>query len=78
MDEQIIINIIGGLLLGGLGWFAREVWVAVKDLRDDIHKIEVDLPKVYVTKQDHDLRMDKIEDMFQRIFDKLDGKADKP
>ena len=31
----------------------------------------------YVRKDDMDKRMDHIETMFQRIYDKLDGKADK-
>ena len=77
MNEQMIFNILVGAVLAGLGWFGREVWAAVKTLREDLHTIEVQLPKVYVTKTDHDARMDKIEDMFQRIFDKIDGKADK-
>ena len=42
-----------------------------------MHDIEVDLPKTYVNKDDLDKRMKHIEDMFQRIYDKLDGKADK-
>jgi hypothetical protein len=37
----------------------------------------VDLPINYVRKDDMDKRMDHIEDMFKRIYDKLDGKADK-
>jgi len=36
------------------------------------------MPKEYVLKVDLDQRMKHIEDMFQRIYDKLDGKADKP
>lgn len=77
MDQQMIFNILVGVVLAGLGWFAREVWGAVKALREDIHSIEVELPKIYVTKEHHDSRMDKIEGMFERIWDKLDGKADK-
>jgi hypothetical protein len=53
------------------------LWGAVKDLRKDLHEVEVDLPKSYVSKLDMDKRMDHIEGMFQRIYDKLDGKADK-
>jgi hypothetical protein len=77
MEMQAIINF--GLLAGfGIGgWFAREVWGAVKELRTDLHKIETNLPKEYVLKVDMDTRMSHIEDMFQRIYDKLDGKADK-
>jgi hypothetical protein len=77
MEPQTIINITGGLVLSVVGWLARELWGAVKDLRDDLHKIEVDLPKTYVARTDLDARMKHIEDMFQRIYDKLDAKADK-
>jgi len=77
MEPQTIINITGGLVLSVVGWLARELWGAVKDLRDDLHKIEVDLPKTYVPRVDIDARMKHIEDMFQRIYDKLDAKADK-
>lgn len=77
MDTQTIINFIGGSILAIGGWLARELWGAVKELRSDLHQIEVDLPKNYVAKDDLDKRMTHIEDMFQRIYDKLDGKADK-
>lgn len=77
MDLQSILNIVGGAAVASGGWFAREIWGAVKELRRDIHEIEVDLPKSYVSKFDMDKRMDHIEDMFKRIYDKLDGKADK-
>lgn len=77
MDPQTIINFIGGMALAVTGWFAREMWGAVKELRTDLHRIEVDLPKTYVNKSDLDKRMAHIEDMFQRIYDKLDGKVDK-
>ena len=77
MDTQTIYNLVGGAAIAAGGWFARELWGAVKELRVDMHKIEVDLPKTYVMKDDLDKRMSHIEDMFQRIYDKLDGKADK-
>ena len=75
--EQQLLNILFGAALTVAGWFARELWGAVKDLRKDLHDIEIDLPKSYVSKLDLDKRMDHIETMFQRIYDKLDGKADK-
>lgn len=78
MDHQSLINIGGGLILAGIGWWARVIWDSVQKLKDDLHEIEVDLPKSYVSKSDLDKRMQHIEDMFQRIYDKLDGKADKP
>lgn len=78
MDHQSIINIGGGLILAGIGWWARVIWDSVQTLKEDLHELEVDLPKTYVSKNDLDKRMQHIEDMFQRIYDKLDNKADKP
>ena len=77
MDTQSIFNFLGGAAVAVGGWFAREIWGAVKELRKDLHDLEVDIPKSYVSKFDMDKRMDHIEGMFQRIYDKLDGKADK-
>ena len=78
MEPQTLINIAGGITLSVVGWLARELWGAVKDLREDIHRIEIDLPKTYVPRADIAAQMKHIEDMFQRIYDKLDAKADKP
>lgn len=75
--DQNTINLALGAALAIAGWFARQLWEAVKSLKDDLHKIEADMPKTYVLKDDMDKRMDHIEDMFKRIYDKLDGKADK-
>jgi hypothetical protein len=77
MDTQSVMNFISVSAIAVGGWFAREIWGAVKELRRDLHAIETDLPKTYVSKFDMDKRMDHIETMFQRIYDKLDGKADK-
>jgi len=48
MDGQTLINAAFGIILAGGGWFARELWGAVKELRNDIHKLEVDLPSNYI------------------------------
>jgi hypothetical protein len=77
MDHQTIVNIGGGIILAGIGWWARVIWESVQRLKEDLHEIEVDLPKSYVTKDDFNQTMKHIEHMFQRIYDKLDGKADK-
>jgi len=77
MEHQTLINIAGGVTLSIVGWLARELWGAVQLLRADLHKIEVDLPKTYVVKEDLDKRMIHIEDMFQRIYNKLDEKANR-
>ena len=77
-DGQTLINLVLGASLAVTGWFARQVWDAVKKLQQDLHAIEVDMPKTYVSKNDFNDTMKHIETMFQRIYDKLDGKADKP
>jgi hypothetical protein len=77
MDTQSLFNLAAGMALSVGGWFARQLWDSVQALKNDVHAIEVDLPKSYVMKDDLDKRMSHIEDMFQRIYDKLDGKADK-
>jgi len=77
MDYQSTINLAAGVAIAVVGWLARELWGAVKELRRDISSMQANLPKEYVLKVDLDKRMAHIEDMFQRIYDKLDGKADK-
>ena len=49
----------------------------MKSLKDDIKEIEVDLPTNYVRRVDIDARLDKIDSVLERIFDKLDDKVDK-
>jgi hypothetical protein len=77
MEMQHFINLLGGAALSVLGWFARQLWDAMKELRANLHTLEVNLPENYVKRSDLDKRMERIEDMFQRIYDKLDSKADK-
>ena len=61
VDWQQIINLVGGGLLMGVGWWCREIWDSVKKLKENIQSIEVDLPKNYVSKSDIETRLDKIE-----------------
>jgi chaperonin cofactor prefoldin len=77
MTDQAIINLIIGAILSVLGWFARQLWDAVQELKQDVKQIEVDLPTHYVRKEDLESRLDRIEASLNRIFEKLDHKADK-
>jgi chaperonin cofactor prefoldin len=77
METQNLINIVGGTVLSVLGWFARQLWDAVQDLKRDVKSIEVDLPTFYVRKEDLESRLDRLEAVLNRIFEKLDNKADK-
>ena len=75
--DQTTINLALSSTLAVVGWLARQLWEAVQKLKDDLHRIEANLPKIYVLTDDMDKRMDHIAHMFQRIYDKLDEKADK-
>ena len=77
MDWQVIINIAAGALLAAIGWWCREIWDSLKSLKSDLQRIEIDLPKNYVSKSEINTRFDKIDSILERIFDKLDEKADK-
>jgi hypothetical protein len=77
METQTIINVGLGIILTIVGWFARQIWENVQRLQQDLHEIEVNLPTHYVQKSDYTETMKRIEIMFERIFDKLEQKADR-
>lgn len=77
MDTQYFINTTLGLGFSVLGWFARELWSVVKELKADLSKLREDLPKSYVTKNDYRDDLNEIKNMLGKIFDKLDNKQDK-
>jgi len=72
MDQQTI-NLILGACMAVAGWFARELWTAVQDLKNDLSK----LPAIYVARQDYKDDMREVKEMLGKIFDKLDHKVDK-
>tara|TARA_R110000868_G_scaffold252090_1_gene508762 strand:- start:689 stop:943 length:255 start_codon:yes stop_codon:yes gene_type:complete len=84
MDWQTIINIGAGTLLTVGGWFARQLWDSVKELKTDISQIRLHMSENYVKKSevenfkfDMDKRFDRIEVLLDKLFEKLDGKVDK-
>jgi hypothetical protein len=81
MDWQPYINIAFGSVLAVIGsvsgWFARQVWGAVQDLKRDLKDLEVKLPVEYVRKDDLSEMMGRIYQILDRIERKLDSKADK-
>jgi len=94
-EYQPIINLLIGSCLAVGGWFARQLWDGMKELRNDIQSLEVSLPTTYVNKSDFQLymqrqdaeqhknhsevmsKLDSIDGKFNRVYDKLDSKADK-
>ena len=78
---QELFNILAGAAFSVGGWFARVLWVAVRDLEKDLARLREDLPKTYLPKSEareaiavltHEMR-----ENFARLFKLLDGKVDK-
>jgi chaperonin cofactor prefoldin len=77
MDIQSLLNLGISCALACLGWFARQLWEATQKLKEDLKRIEVDLPTSYVTKVDIQARFDRLEAILDKLFEKLEKKADK-
>jgi len=77
MEYQAMFNLALGAVLVAIGWWCKEIWDSVKALKADIKAIEIDLPKNYVSKRDIESRFDKIDATLERLFDRLENKADK-
>ena len=81
MLSQDMVNLIAGIGFSALGWFARILWVAVRDLEKDLSKLREELPRTYLPKSEAreaigDLTREMREN-FNRLFQVLDSKADK-
>lgn len=77
MDAQALINVALFAISSATGWFAREMWNAVKELKADLSKLREELPKEYVARDDYRSDIRELKEMLTRLFDRLDGKADK-
>lgn len=77
MDVQTAFNVLLGVGLAALGWFANELWNAVKDLRTDLADLREEIPKNYASRADFKDGMAELKDLLERIDAKLDRKADK-
>ena len=84
MDFQFMINLGGATAIGVGGWFARQLWDSVKELKNDIAGIRLHMSENYVKKSevdgfraDMDKRFDRIEVLLDKLYERLDGKVDK-
>ncbi|MDA8095599.1 MAG: hypothetical protein M0T84_17160 [Betaproteobacteria bacterium] len=77
IDIKSMANWVVYAALAVIGWLARALWYAVKELRTDLARLREELPEKYVLKDDFREDMKEIKAMLGRIFDRLDGKADK-
>jgi len=77
MEMQNIIDLALGGVLVVIGWFSRELWSAVKELKADLSKLREDLPKEYVAKDDYRQDIRELKEIMNKVFDKLEHKLDK-
>lgn len=75
--DQTLLNWVYGGVMTALGWFGRVLWEADRELRQDLTKLREDLPKQYVAKDDYREDVREIKAMLEKIFDRLETKADK-
>ncbi len=73
MEGQSLIN--AGLAIGGFfaAWMLNRIMKLLDRLDEDVRK----LPEKYVAKEDYRRDISEIKDMLEKIFFKLDHKADK-
>lgn len=73
MDYQILFNIAVAVagFLGG--WTLNRIYQAIDRLDADLRQ----MPMNYVNREDYRSDVNEIKTMLGKIFDKLDGKADK-
>lgn len=87
MDSQTLIWIVNGLLVVSstvIGWFARQLWDAVKELKHDLGRmqkglgdLEVKIAKEYVPYDRLKDALEPIMNALVEIKDTLKTKADK-
>jgi predicted RNA-binding protein with EMAP domain len=73
MDYQTLFNIAVAVagFLGG--WTLNRIYQAIDRLDNDVRR----MPHNYVNRDDYRNDVNDIKNMLSKIFDKLDGKADK-
>lgn len=71
MDFQQILNIALSGISGALGWFCREMYLAVQNLKSDLSDFKVEIAKEYVPRPEMMAMKKEILDSLYRIEDKL-------
>ena len=74
-DQIIQYGFLG--VSGVLGWFMREIWSAVQDLKKDLSILREKLPQEYVQKNDYKVDLGRVYELLDRIYDKLNNKVER-
>jgi len=76
MDIQTLINTVLPLICVAIGWFCKELWTAVNDLKDDLTDLRSHISDNYLRKDDFSSRWEEVLKAVHRIEDKLDQLRD--
>jgi hypothetical protein len=74
MDNQQLFNVVVSIAGFLAVYVLNNLTRTIQKLEDKIN----DMPHSYVTKDDYRSDISEIKSILKQIFDKLDGKADKP
>lgn len=77
MEVTSLFEIFLSLGLAAVGWFARILWAAVSELKDDLAKLKEDLPIYYVRKDDFKEFRQSVMECLHRIEALVAQKQDK-
>lgn len=65
------------LILGPVAWIVKGLLEAQKKIKEDHSAFRDEVHREFVRKSDYIDQLSEIKDLIRRIYDKLDGKADK-
>jgi len=77
MDLTNLVPTAFGAAMAVMGWFVRQLWDAVKELKVDLAILREKLPREYVLREDYRRDIYEIKQLLRDISEKLDHKVDK-
>jgi SMC interacting uncharacterized protein involved in chromosome segregation len=77
MDTQQIFNLGASVIGTAAMWILKVIWDEIKALKEAQDNLQKDMAKEMVLKEDYRTDISDIKNMFNRILDKMDTKADK-
>ena len=77
VDAKLMFSVFSVLVLGPICWILRNAISDLKELQKEFADYRLEVSENYLPKQDYHRDLAEIKDLLDRIFNKLDGKADK-
>ena len=73
LEPQFLINILFAAAGAAFGWILNSISRSIVRIEDRI----AEMPIMYVNREDYRADIQEIKGMLSKIFDRLEGKADK-